>query len=295
MLRVNEMNTFIGRKRIIKNVSLQVSPGDIVGLVGPNGAGKTTIMKTILGLAKFTGNISINDKEVTENNHNALSEVGALIEHPAIYPFLSGLQNLDLYSHDKHDVMNIISMLQMDAYIKDKAKGYSLGMKQKLGIAIALLNHPKLIILDEPMNGLDVEATIGVRKIIKQYAEQGTAFLISSHILSELQKVMTRIILINDGKIIVNRDIKEFNQISQQKYRLDTEKNELSMQLLKSNSIPISKNEDYLLVKKEDIFKAQDILYKNQIYLKEMSAMNANFEQIIVSILEKQRAQHHEK
>ena len=145
------------------------------------------------------------------------------------------------------------------------------------------------------MNGLDVEATIGVRKIIKQYAEQGTAFLISSHILSELQKVMTRIILINDGKIIVNRDIKEFNQISQQKYRLDTEKNELSMQLLKSNSIPISKNEDYLLVKKEDIFKAQDILYKNQIHLKEMSAMNANFEQIIVSILEKQRAQHHEK
>lgn len=124
MLRVNEMNTFIGRKRIIKNVSLQVSPGNIVGLVGPNGAGKTTIMKTILGLAKFTGNISINDKEVTENNHNALSEVGALIEHPAIYPFLSGLQNLDLYSHDKHDVMNIISMLQMDAYIKDKAKGY---------------------------------------------------------------------------------------------------------------------------------------------------------------------------
>lgn len=295
MLRVNEMNTFIGRKRIIKNVSLQVSPGDIVGLVGPNGAGKTTIMKTILGLAKFTGSISINDKEVTENNHNALSEVGALIEHPAIYPFLSGLQNLDLYSHDKHDVMNIISMLQMDAYIKDKAKGYSLGMKQKLGIAIALLNHPKLIILDEPMNGLDVEATIGVRKIIKQYAEQGTAFLISSHILSELQKVMTRIVLINDGKIIVNRDIKEFNQISHQKYRLDTEENELSMQLLKSNNIPIFENEDYLLVKKEDIFKAQDILYKNQIHLKEMSPVNANFEQIIVSILEKQRGQHHEK
>jgi ABC-2 type transport system ATP-binding protein len=185
-------------------------------------------------------------------------------------------------------------MLQMDAYINNKAKGYSLGMKQKLGIAIALLNHPKLIILDEPMNGLDVEATIGVRKIIEQYAEQGTAFLISSHILSELQKVMTRVVLINDGRVIVNRDNETFNQISRQKYKLSTERDKLAMQLLESNHIPISNNTDNFLVKKEDLFRAQDILYQNNIHLKEISPAEANFEQLVVSILEKQRRQQHE-
>ncbi|RRG04087.1 MAG: ATP-binding cassette domain-containing protein [Lactobacillus sp.] len=294
MLKVTDVNTFIGRKRIVKNVSFQVNPGAIVGLIGPNGAGKTTIMKTILGLTKFTGRISVSDELVTENNHNALSKVGALIEHPAIYPFLTGSQNLELYSYDKQDVTNIVSMLQMDAYINNKAKGYSLGMKQKLGIAIALLNHPKLIILDEPMNGLDVEATIGVRKIIEQYAEQGTAFLISSHILSELQKVMTRVVLINDGRVIVNRDNETFNQISRQKYKLSTERDKLAMQLLESNHIPISNNTDNFLVKKEDLFRAQDILYQNNIHLKEISPAEANFEQLVVSILEKQRRQQHE-
>ena len=294
MLKVTDVNTFIGRKRIVKNVSFQVNPGAIVGLIGPNGAGKTTIMKTILGLTKFTGRISVSDELVTENNHNALSKVGALIEHPAIYPFLTGSQNLELYSYDKQDVTNIVSMLQMDAYINNKAKGYSLGMKQKLGIAITLLNHPKLIILDEPMNGLDVEATIGVRKIIEQYAEQGTAFLISSHILSELQKVMTRVVLINDGRVIVNRDNETFNQISRQKYKLSTERDKLAMQLLESNHIPISNNTDNFLVKKEDLFRAQDILYQNNIHLKEISPAEANFEQLVVSILEKQRRQQHE-
>ncbi|MCH4164958.1 MAG: ATP-binding cassette domain-containing protein [Lentilactobacillus diolivorans] len=295
MLKVTDVNTFIGRKRIVKNVSFQVNSGAIVGLIGPNGAGKTTIMKTILGLTKFTGGISVSDELVTENNHNALSRVGALIEYPAIYPFLTGSQNLELYSYDKQDVTNIVSMLQMDAYINNKAKGYSLGMKQKLGIAIALLNHPKLIILDEPMNGLDVEATIGVRKIIKQYAKQGTAFLISSHILSELQKVMTRVVLINDGHVIVNRDIETFNQISRQKYKLSTERDKLAMQLLESNHISISNNTDNFLVKKEDLFRAQDILYQNKIHLKEILPAEANFEQLIVSILEKQRRQQHEE
>lgn len=186
MLLIKNVNTYIKGQKIIKNINSSISPGNIVGLIGPNGAGKTTIMKTILGLTKFDGNISMNQHSITENNHYALSDVGALIEHPAIYPFLTGSQNLELYSHDNGDTKQIVSLLKMNDYINKKSKHYSLGMKQKLGIAIALLNKPKLVILDEPMNGLDVESTIIVRNIIQQYASTGTTFLISSHILSEL-------------------------------------------------------------------------------------------------------------
>ncbi|MCI1923680.1 MAG: ATP-binding cassette domain-containing protein [Lentilactobacillus buchneri] len=295
MLKVSHMNTFIGRKRIIKDVSFQVKPGAIVGLIGPNGAGKTTIMKTILGLTRFTGTVAVDDQPVTENNHAALSGVGALIEHPAIYPFLSGLENLKLYSRDSDDMDHIISLLQMQTYIDTKSKDYSLGMKQKLGIAIAFLNRPQLIILDEPMNGLDIEATISIRKIIKQYAAQGASFLISSHVLGELQKVMTKAILITEGKIIVDKPISEFNQLSHQQYKILTENMDQTTQIFKDNRIPIIKSDDYLLIKHDLLFQVQDLLYANHVRLLELSPRGMSFEQIIVGILEKQRRQQHEE
>lgn len=295
MLKVSHMNTFIGRKRIIKDVSFQVKPGAIVGLIGPNGAGKTTVMKTILGLTKFTGTVTVDDQLVTENNHAALSGVGALIEHPAIYPFLSGLENLKLYSRDSDDMDHVINLLQMQTYIDTKSKDYSLGMKQKLGIAIAFLNRPQLIILDEPMNGLDIEATISIRKIIKQYAAQGASFLISSHVLGELQKVMTKAILITEGQIIVDKPISEFNQLSHQQYKILTENMDQTTQIFKDNRIPIIKSDDYLLIKHDLLFQVQDLLYANHVRLLELSPRGMSFEQIIVGILEKQRRQQHEE
>ncbi len=184
MLKVDDLNVFVGKKKIIHDSAFRVNKGQIVGLIGPNGAGKTTIMKAILGLMKFTGSITFDGEDISETNHNALKQIGALIEHPAIYPFMTGYQNLKLYSTDETDLKQLISILQMDDFISLKSKDYSLGMKQKLGIALSLLNRPKLIILDEPMNGLDIESTILVRNTIKNYAQQGSSFLISSHILS---------------------------------------------------------------------------------------------------------------
>ncbi|MBM6586267.1 ABC transporter ATP-binding protein [Pediococcus acidilactici] len=289
MLKVKNVNVYIGSKEIIQNATFQVVPGAIVGLIGPNGAGKTTIMKTILGLTKFKGNISLSETEVTENDHSALAKVGALIEHPAIYPFLSGYQNLELYSKDVTDVEHIISILEMNNYIKNKAKNYSLGMKQKLGIAIALLNHPDLIILDEPMNGLDIEATVSIRRIIKKYAKEGTAFLISSHVLSELQKVMTHVVLINEGKIIVNKNINDFNSLSHNNYKLIAENFELAKQLFSSKGISFDSNEDEFVIKRGDLFKIQDILYTNGLHVKELIPLKDSFEQIIINLLNKQR------
>ena len=289
ILNLENVNTYIGKTKIVHDASFSIRAGEIVGLIGPNGAGKTTLMKTILGLMKFTGAIIMDEKSVTENNHQALSSVGALIEHPAIYPFLTGHQNLELYAREKEDLDNIVSVLGMNSYINNKSKGYSLGMKQKLGIAIALLNHPKLVILDEPMNGLDIEATIGVRKLIKQYADQGTAFLISSHVLSELQKVMTKVVLISSGKIIVNQEIEKFNEISRRKYKVITENNEAAMHILQNNSIAYSPQDDYLTVTSQDIFQIQDELFEHRIHLEEMAPIEANFEQIVVNILGKER------
>ena len=289
ILNLENVNTYIGKTKIVHDASFSIRAGEIVGLIGPNGAGKTTLMKTILGLMKFTGAITMDEKSVTENSHQALSSVGALIEHPAIYPFLTGHQNLELYAREKEDLDNIVSVLGMNSYINNKSKGYSLGMKQKLGIAIALLNHPKLVILDEPMNGLDIEATIGVRKLIKQYADQGTAFLISSHVLSELQKVMTKVILISSGKIIVNQEIEKFNEISRRKYKVITENNEAAMCILQNNSIAYSLQDDYLTVNSQDIFQIQDELFEHRIHLEEMAPIEANFEQIVVNILDKER------
>ena len=284
-LQLDNVSTFVGKTVLVKNATFEIKPGEIIGLIGPNGAGKTTIMKTILGLMKFKGKVVVNGREVSENDHQALDKAGALIEHPAIYPFLTGMQNLTLYAHDQKDMANLISELQMDSYINNKAKGYSLGMKQKLGIAIALLNQPQIVILDEPMNGLDIESTIRVRKLIKRYSEQGTAFLISSHILSELQKVMTRVVLISGGQIILNKEVAEFEKISHQKYHLTTENNKLAKKIFAAYQITFKAKENYLIVSQKDIYKIQDLLFKAGVHLKEMLPLEANLEKIVVDIL----------
>ncbi|MCI1923676.1 MAG: ABC transporter ATP-binding protein [Lentilactobacillus buchneri] len=291
MLNVNRLDVFIGRKKIINNASFKVKLGSVVGLIGPNGAGKTTIMKTILGLTKFTGSISIAGQTITERQHAALLKVGALIENPAIYPFLTGMQNLKLYSEDERDMNALISKLEMDGYINDKAKGYSLGMKQKLGIAIALLNNPQLVILDEPMNGLDIEATILVRKLIKNYADNGTSFLISSHILSELEKAVTDVVLIDTGNILLADSLENFKHVDRQHYHLLTDNMDETLTLMKTGHFNVSQSGRYLNIGRQDLISVQELLYQNNIHLLELSPEAVNFEQRIVQLLrEKQVA-----
>lgn len=292
MLEIKQVNTIIGKKKIIKNATFSISSGSIVGLIGPNGAGKTTIMKTILGLTKFNGEIKLDNQAITENNHQALQKVGALIEHPAIYPFLTGIQNLNLYSTDSDDLRHIVHSLGMDSYIDLRAKEYSLGMKQKLGIAIALLNHPSLVILDEPMNGLDIEATILIRKIIRQYAQKGCSFLISSHILSELQKVMTEIVLIDNGKIILTKPMSAFLKNNYDHYVILTDQPEKTKELLVNYQTTNSTNE-HLIVNREDISAIQKILYSNQISLLELIPKRPTLERTIVTLLNGQEAEKH--
>ncbi|MCP8621949.1 ATP-binding cassette domain-containing protein, partial [Acinetobacter baumannii] len=186
VLTIEHLTKKIGNKTILEDVSFKLKRGQIVGLVGANGAGKTTLMTVILGYSSFqSGNFNV------INSKDSKSNIGALIENPGIYPFMSGYENLKLLNESKNtqDIDKIVSQLHMDEYIHKKAKTYSLGMKQKLGIAIAFLNKPQFIILDEPMNDLDPKAVRDVRELIVQKAQEGVTFLISSHILSELVKI----------------------------------------------------------------------------------------------------------
>lgn len=215
ILHVSQLSKRFGKKQALSNVEFTVGKGRIVGLIGPNGAGKTTIMKAILGLFSYEeGQIKIDNRVVSETSHQALGKVGALIEYPAIYPYLTGLQHLQLNATGadvNKRIARLVKQMKMDSYINRKAKNYSLGMKQKLGIALALINDPELVILDEPMNGLDPQATKDLRDVIINKAATGTSFLISSHILSELEKLVSEVVIIDHGQVIKQATVANLN------------------------------------------------------------------------------------
>lgn len=289
MLKVQNLDIYYGRQKVIHNASFSISPGEIVGLIGPNGAGKSTIMKTILGLTKFTGTITFDGQNITPTKHAVLQHVGALIENPALYPFLTGRENLSLYANDQSELAELISLLQMDQYIDRRAGDYSVGMKQKLGIALALLNHPQLVILDEPMNGLDIEATILIRHIIHQYADQGTAFLISSHVLSELQKVMTTVVILNHHQIIMDVPIDQFRNAPVTQARLHTTDDASAAAILADHQLAVQPQKNCLLINASDVDQIQELLYANQVKLRELTPLRQTFEQAILTVLKEKR------
>lgn len=247
ILEIEALNKFFGKKQALTNVSFSLDKGAIVGLIGPNGAGKTTIMKAILGLFTYqSGKITVVGQEVSPTKHLALEKVGALIEYPAIYPYLTGYQHLLLNITDKKDkarINHLAEELKMTGYLHTKAKKYSLGMKQKLGIALALLNEPELVILDEPMNGLDPQATKDLRNLILKLAAQGTSFLISSHILSELEKIANDVVVIDQGKVIKQASLSTMRQIDSDYILIKTSDDQQAQVLLnQANITTVNKN-----------------------------------------------------
>ena len=210
VISINDLHKSFKKKEVLKGISLEVNEGEVLGLIGPNGAGKTTLLKNICGLLSFdSGSISVNGQSVAEKGNSICTNIGVLIEETCAYPKLTGFKNLrlvaDLYDSNITDeeLNNIIDIVDLTENIHNKFKTYSLGMKQRLGIAMALLNSPKILILDEPINGLDVAGAKNIRELIKFLAEKrNITVLISSHMLSELDKTCDRAAFIKDGKII---------------------------------------------------------------------------------------------
>ncbi|KRM79849.1 ABC transporter-like protein [Lapidilactobacillus dextrinicus DSM 20335] len=251
LLNVVDLDKSFGKQQVLHGVSFSVATGHIVGLVGPNGAGKSTIMKSILGLIPTDGGkITIADDPVSITSHQELDQVGALIEYPGIYPFLTGKQHLQLFANHKNRQANIeqvVNALGMQRYINQRAKQYSLGMKQKLGIAQALVNHPRLVILDEPMNGLDPQAVKNLRDYIRQLADEGTSFLISSHILSELEKLADDILILDHGQIVRQSSMNELVQSGGTSYIIRTNKDTQAKEVLTNAGINLLPNQAIMI------------------------------------------------
>jgi len=207
-IRAIGLSKSYGKRLAVDHLDLQIDRAELFGFLGPNGAGKTTTIRMALGLIAPTGgSVEILGLEVRSHRAQVLPRVGALVESPALYGYLSGRDNLRAIGNvlggasEKRidEVLEIVSLKGRD---KDRVRTYSMGMKQRLGLAMALLNNPDLLILDEPANGLDPAGIVEMRDLLRDLAAQGKTVFISSHVLSEVQQISTRVAIINHGKLI---------------------------------------------------------------------------------------------
>ena len=205
-----------GKKTILTDVSFDIYEGDILAFIGPNGSGKTTTIKMILGLQSIdSGMVIINGYNVVDDFTKAILKVGAIVENPDLYMYLTGWQNLKMIANcykgiTDDEILKIVDYVGLKDRINDKVSKYSLGMRQRLGIARALLNSPNILILDEPTNGLDPEGIKDLRDLLKKLSNGGMGILISSHNLAELESFCNKVCIIDNGKIIESSLVNEF-------------------------------------------------------------------------------------
>lgn len=215
VVRLHEVTKRIGGRTIIDRLSLELRPGEVFGFLGPNGSGKTTTIRMMVGLMSLTsGEISINGFSIAKDYEKAIRLVGAIVENPEMYKYLSGYKNLLHYARmmpgvTEERVQEVIRLVGLEARIRDKVKTYSLGMRQRLGLAQALLHKPKLLILDEPTNGLDPAGIREMRDYLRRLAsEEGVTVFVSSHLLSEMELMCDRVAIIQSGRLIDLRDLR---------------------------------------------------------------------------------------
>ncbi len=215
LLEVQNLTKRYGNRTAVDSIGFSMQGGEVVGFLGPNGAGKTTTMRMIAGLIHpSNGKVQLQGQNVPGPN---LREMGAMIEEPSFYPYLNGLENLR-YAAKMHGavgenkIQEVLNMVGLTSRAKDTVRKYSQGMRQRLGLARALLANPKLLLLDEPANGLDPEGVADLRHTIRNLGQQGVAILLSSHILAEVEKTVDRILIINKGKLLRDAPMHQFSQ-----------------------------------------------------------------------------------
>ncbi|MEE0001999.1 ABC transporter ATP-binding protein [Weissella confusa] len=212
ILQVSNINKSFGRVRALRDVSFSVERGSIIGLVGPNGAGKSTTMKVITGVtAPDVGEVKVAGETVTMQHRHALANVGALIENPGLYAYMTGWDNLKLYAEvagiSDNKITEIVTQLGLVEFINKKVKTYSWGMKQRVGVALAMVNDPDLLLLDEPLNGMDPVSAEAVKVVLRDWRDAGKTILISSHTVRDLEGLVDDYIFIDRGEIISRDEI----------------------------------------------------------------------------------------
>ena len=273
ILECKNLSKNIVKKQILKNVELEISEGDILGFIGPNGAGKTTTIKLILGLQKITsGYVKINGYDIKENFEKAIEKVGTIVENPDLYMYMSGYKNLKLIANlykdvDQKRVEEVIKITGLENRINDKVSKYSLGMRQRLGIAQALLHKPNLLILDEPTNGLDPEGIKQLRDLLKKLAKkEKMGILISSHNLAELESFCTKVAIIQNGEMVENSSIEDAKKVDGKTiYQIEIDNTEKIEEVVKNELEKIDKNNINVYATKQEIPEIVEKLVQNKI------------------------------
>lgn len=270
ILKVKNITKFFGKKKVLKDVTFSLKEGEILGFIGPNGAGKTTTIKLILGLQRISfGEIYINGFNVKKEFTKAIAKVGAIVESPDMYTYLSGRKNLEMIARmykgiDKNRIDEVIKLVGLENRINDKVSKYSLGMKQRLGIAASLIHNPNILILDEPTNGLDPEGIKELRSLLKKLAkEEKMGILISSHNLAELESFCTDVCIIKNGEIIETSSVKDAKKASKSSYIIELNKTDGINEYLKDDDIIVDRDTIKVYRDKKNISKFIKLLLDN--------------------------------
>ena len=289
VLKCENLNKSFGKKKILKDVSFTINEGDILGFIGPNGSGKTTTIKLILGLNSIdSGNVTINGFDIRKDFESAIKGVGAIVENPDMYMYLSGYENLKLvanmYNVPSSRIDEVVKLVKLEGRIKDKVSKYSLGMRQRLGIAQALINSPNLLILDEPTNGLDPEGIKELRDLIKDLAKkENIAVLISSHNLAELDSFCNKVCIIQNGTIIESNEVKKLKkEVSNSTYIFEINNSTLVNNVI--DNIKVLDNTHFSIKsKKEEIPNIITKLINNNILIYEVYENKISLEEAFLN------------
>ena len=290
------VHQFSANEIVLNNINLQVPESSIYGFLGPNGAGKTTTLRLILGLLKKQqGSISIFGKLFDENRVAILRQVGSLIESPSLYGHLTAQENLRLlqkiYQCPKARIQEVLNLVGLPDTDKKRAGQFSLGMKQRLSIAVALLHNPSLLILDEPTNGLDPSGMIEIRELLtKLNQEKGTTILISSHLLAEIEKLVTHIGIINKGRLMFQGTLSELKTKQQQLLSVivETSDNDKATQIMADNNLTFKLEDGKIILPalaKQTIAKINQQLVHHGLEVYEIKAIKNDLESIFMDFI----------
>ena len=293
IIETKNLSYFFGDQKVLDEVSINVCPGSIYGFLGPNGAGKTTTIKILLNLLHSPlKNVFLFGEELGSKRIEILSKIGSLIEQPAIYAHLSGRENLvnraRLLQVSLKKVEEILRLVDLHESADKKAGKYSLGMKQRLGIGLALLADPQLLILDEPTNGLDPNGIIEVRLLLQKLVkDHGKTVFISSHLLSEVEKMITHVGIINRGKLLFQGTLKDLQEINKSQVSIISDNLSESVNLLVNKGYSaeiVSETIRIPFSTQDDIARITALLVNNNHKVYSISQTKQNLEDLFISI-----------
>ena len=295
VLELKNVSKSFGKRKVIDNISLKVNSGEIFGFLGPNGSGKTTTIKMILRLIDSDeGEIKVNGFDNRKQFEQAMECIGAIVENPDMYKYMSGIDNLKLHARirniDERRIYEVLEMVGLRDRAKDKVGKYSLGMKQRLGLALTLLHNPKVLILDEPTNGLDPAGIKQLRDILKKIShEENVAVFVSSHILTEMQQMCDRVAVLDNGKIVKIEQITNSEEEKIETTELRLKNKEKAIKILKEKfevDAKVEKNNLLVTIQTEKLPEVVKELAIEDVGIKAVIPREHNLEEIFFDATE---------